>query len=187
MLSRIRRGVLAGAAALILGAGAFVAAPRPTVQAGAETTRVIELSNIERAKVGVGPLAYNPQLTQAAEWYSQILASTGCWSHYCPPVTDPVQRVETAGYVDWIAVGENLAAGSRSPEETVAAWMNSPTHRAALLNPDYTEVGVAVAYGGNYGIYWAQEFGSRQPPALQPLDQNWGWEDWNGDYWGWDY
>lgn len=175
MLTRIRRGVLAGAAALLLGAGALAAAPHPNASAGAETARVIELTNAERARVGLGPVTYNPSLTRAAEGYAGVLVSTGCWAHNCGPLPELYQRGEAAGYWGWSALGENLAAGSRSPEETVDAWMKSPTHRAAILNPDYTEVGVAVAYGGSYGIYWTQEFGARTVNLLQPVDEEWGW------------
>jgi len=67
-------------------------------------------------------------------------------------------RSQAAEYDYWI-VGENLAAGQRTPVEVVSAWMTSPCHRENVLNPAFTELGVAVRYGGTYGYYWVQEFG----------------------------
>jgi uncharacterized protein YkwD len=123
---------------------------------------VVELTNQERAKAGLGPLAISQQLTSAAQGYAEVLATSGCFAHTCGPVPDMVGRSERAGYHAWTTLGENIAAGQRSPEEVVKQWMDSPGHRTNILNPAFTEIGVGVANGkGPYGTYWAQEFGAR--------------------------
>ena len=136
--------------------------------------RVLELTNIERQNAGLSPLASSPQLGQAAQAYSQVLASGGCFAHTCGPVPDMAQRIEQAGYTGWTAVGENIAAGYQTPEAVVAGWMASPGHRANILNPQYTEIGIGLVTNGKmpYGTYWTQDFGTRPggaAPAFQPV------------------
>ena len=139
--------------------------------APAQTARVLELTNAERARAGLAPLTLNTQLTQAAQQYSEVLATDGCFAHTCGPVPDMTQRDAQAGYTGWTTVGENIAAGYPTPEAVVNGWMESPGHRANILNPDYRELGIGLASGGKYGAYWTQEFGSRPgvvtdtPPA----------------------
>ena len=123
--------------------------------------RVVELTNLERQQAGLAPLAPNPNLAQAAQGYADVLAFGDCFAHTCGPVPDFAQRLGDAGYAGWTALGENIAAGQPSPEDVVAAWMASPGHRANILNPAYTEIGVGAAVGGPYGRNWTQEFGAR--------------------------
>jgi uncharacterized protein YkwD len=59
-------------------------------------------------------------------------------------------------------IGENLAAGQTSPEQVVTQWMNSPGHRENMLQERFTEVGVGLREGGDYGLYWVLEFGYPQ-------------------------
>jgi uncharacterized protein YkwD len=129
--------------------------------AAPQATRVLELTNAERAKAGLPPLTLSTQLSQAAQQYSQVLATDACFAHTCGPVPEMIQRDAEAGYTGWTAVGENIAAGYPSPEAVVAGWMASPGHRANILNPDYHELGVGLAGGGKFGAYWTQEFGAR--------------------------
>lgn len=78
--------------------------------------------------------------------------------------TDPVtgstvgSRALQANYY-FKKVGENLAGGFTSPEETMTQWMDSPGHRANILDPDFIEMGASVRTGGSYRWYWVQEFG----------------------------
>jgi uncharacterized protein YkwD len=131
------------------------------------TARVFELTNSERQKAGLGPLALSAQLTNAAQNYSQVLATTGCFLHTCGPVPNFAERDAQAGYIDWTSIGENIAAGYPTPEAVVAGWMASPGHRANILSPNFTEVGIGLVSGsGKYGTYWAQEFGSRPGAVL---------------------
>jgi uncharacterized protein YkwD len=154
---------------ILLGAGqtAVAAAPPPTAPVAATGTlsdeqmllQVVVLTNVERAAAGVAPLSGNPQLTLAAQSYADVMADTGCFGHGCGPVPTLSGRATAAGDARWGFLGENVAAGQPTPERAVAAWMASPTHRANLLNPEFTLLGVGQARGGVYGTYWTQEFG----------------------------
>jgi uncharacterized protein YkwD len=141
--------------------------PFPALAGGAPdnaavaTARVLELTNAERQRAGLAPLVLSPQLSQAAQRYSEVLSTDGCFGHTCGPVPEMVQRVSQAGYDGWTNVGENIAAGYPSPEAVVAGWMASPGHRENILSPAYHEIGLGLAGGGQLGAYWTQEFGSR--------------------------
>lgn len=168
----MRKGWRLGAvAAIVFSAGALV---RPT-EAADPAARVIELTNHERARAGLAPLTYNPNLTLSAQTYAQVLAAGPCFGHTCGPIPYVVDRDEAAGYYDWLTVGENLAAGDWSPEQVVGAWMASPSHRANLLNPSFQEIGVGVAYGGAYGSYWTQEFGARSATPVYAWGPAYDW------------
>ena len=124
------------------------------------TARVVALTNAERAAVGVPPVAGDPQLTVAAQRYAEVMAETACVGHACGPVPKLGDRAVAAGDTRWGFLGENVAAGQPTPERVIAAWMASPTHRAVLLNPEFTLLGVGRTTGGTYGTYWTQEFGA---------------------------
>ena len=158
-LSRFRRsGFLALLAAAALALAPLLFQPAPTAQAATSTTRVIELVNGYRARAGLAPLRYNANLTWAAQSYAQVLASGYCFGHYCGRVPSIAARIQYAGYpVRW-TYGENIAAGSWTPEGVVAMWMASPGHRANIYNPYFREIGVGVTFGGPYGVYWTQVF-----------------------------
>ena len=72
--------------------------------------------------------------------------------------TELRDRAEEFGY-EFQVIGENLAAGQATPAQAMNDWMNSPGHRANILNADFTELGVGIRTGGTYGTYWVQEFG----------------------------
>lgn len=139
----------------------------------ASVSRVLELTNMERQRAGVAPLTLSSELTAAAQSYSQVLAETGCFAHTCGPVPNFTDRIGQAGYVDLTAAAENIGAGYPTPESVVDGWMNSAGHRANLLSPSYSEIGIGVATGGGqYGIFWTQDFGNRHfaapPRAPEP-------------------
>jgi uncharacterized protein YkwD len=136
----------------------------------ASVMRVLELTNIERTKVGLPPLTVSIELTAAAQSYSVVLAESGCFAHTCGRVPDFVDRLDQAGYTDLMTAGENIAAGYRTPEAVVEGWMNSAGHRANMLSPKYSEIGIGVATGGGrYGIFWTQDFGTRR---FSPFDSS---------------
>ena len=140
---------------------ASVAATEPADD-GAFAERVVELTNAEREHAGLPPLELNAQLQDAAQAYSEVLASSGCFEHTCGPVPNFADRDGQAGYSDWTSLGENIAEGYPTPEAVVAGWMASPGHGANILSADFTEIGVGIAGGyGTFGTYWTEEFGSR--------------------------
>jgi uncharacterized protein YkwD len=154
---------------LVVQTGTVAAAPP---QNDSLIARVMELTNLERQKAGLGPLALSSELSGAAQDYSQVLASTGCFEHTCGAVPNFADRAARSGYTGWTALAENIAAGYPTPDAVVSGWMNSPGHRPNILSPNYTEIGVGVVNGGGkFGTYWAEEFGARPGVAAPaPID-----------------
>jgi uncharacterized protein YkwD len=125
-------------------------------------TGVVDLTNAERVKAGAQPLTVNNKLNQAAMAKAQDLFAKQYFEHISPTGKGPSDLAHSAGY-EYILIGENLALGNfKDDQELINAWMNSPGHRANILNPRYTEIGVAVLKGTYKGeTTWmaVQEFG----------------------------
>ena len=156
-------------ARLLLGLLLLLSTALPTI-AFAEASpegQVLDLVNAERARTGLPALRLSPQLTASAEAYALTMAEGSFVAHVGPDGSTLVTRNEAAGYANWTFLEENLAAGFATPEAVVAAWMNSPSHREALLSPRVYETGVGYVYraGSAHGHYWAQEFGARNEPT----------------------
>lgn len=122
------------------------------------TSEVISLTNAERAAAGLRPLAGDPRLASAAQAHSADMVARGFYSHTSPEGGQPWDRAAAAGCTHR-GIGENIACGQRSPAEVVQGWMNSPGHRANILKPDFTHIGIGFAGGGRRGTYWTQLFG----------------------------
>ena len=92
------------------------------------------------------------------------MASHGKLSHAGSDGSTHAERATRAGY-RWRVVGENIAAGQPNAEQVVAGWLKSAGHCANLMDPDFSEMGVAFAAApqGGKGIYWAQMFGTPRP------------------------
>jgi uncharacterized protein YkwD len=121
--------------------------------------RVVDLVNEERVQNGLGPLTTNATLTRLAGDYACEMINGNYFEHVNPVTGSTVGSRALAANYYFKKVGENLAGGFTSPEETVAQWMDSPGHRANILDPDFIEMGAAVRTGGFYRWYWVQEFG----------------------------
>lgn len=119
--------------------------------------KVVELTNAERAKYGLKPLKFNQELAQVARLKSQDMAANNYFDHYSPTYGSPFEMMNQFG-IQYSYAGENIAAGQRTPEEVVQAWMNSPGHRANMLNEHFTQIGVGFVKGGAYQYYWTQMF-----------------------------
>ncbi|MFF7475259.1 CAP domain-containing protein [Streptomyces sp. NPDC008092] len=134
---------------------------RPLTQAELTRTRaeVADLTNRERTRAGLRPLAADPQLAAAAQAYSTDMATRDFYAHTSPEGTQPWDRAAAAGSRRR-TIGENIACGQRSAAEVVEGWMNSPGHRANILKPDFTHIGIGFAGGGRAGTYWTQLFGA---------------------------
>ncbi|MFJ8082170.1 CAP domain-containing protein [Streptomyces sp. NPDC096205] len=120
---------------------------------------VVALTNIERATAGLPPLAADPLLTRAAQAHSADMVARDFYAHTAPDGSRPWDRAAAAGAARR-SIGENIACGQRSPAEVVTGWMNSPGHRANILQPDFTHIGIGFAGGGRAGTYWTQLFGA---------------------------
>jgi len=116
---------------------------------------VVDLVNAERAKAGVGALAVLPSVEEAAQVRASELIIS--FSHTRPNGTSCFTVLSELG-VGYSASGENIAAGQKTPQAVMESWMNSSGHKANILNPDFTHIGVGYAEGGNYGTNWVQLF-----------------------------
>jgi uncharacterized protein YkwD len=127
--------------------------------------QVLDLTNSERTKAGLQPLRLNEKLNQAAQGHSQDMAMADYFSHTGANGSNAGDRAASAGYY-YSSLGENIAAGYITAEEVVQGWMNSPGHRANIMNAGYQELGVGYYYladdtgSVNYNYYWTQEFGT---------------------------
>ncbi|MFC6094260.1 CAP domain-containing protein [Saccharothrix lopnurensis] len=119
--------------------------------------RVVELTNAERAAQGCPALAADDRLAAAARAHSADMAARDYFDHVSQDGRSFVDRVKAAGYPSPGA--ENIAAGQRTAEAVVKGWMDSPGHRANILNCKLKALGAGMARGGSYGIYWTQNFG----------------------------
>ncbi|GHI09995.1 stress protein [Streptomyces cellostaticus] len=119
---------------------------------------VVALTNAERARAGLSALAADPPLATAAQAHCADMVARDFYAHTCPDGTQPWDRAAAAGSRR-STIGENIACGQRSPAEVVEGWMNSPGHRANILTPEFTHIGVGFTGGGRAGTYWAQLFG----------------------------
>ena len=115
------------------------------------------LINIERANHGLAPLQLSSELSRVAESHSQDMASKDYFSHTSPEGLSPFDRIKGAG-ISYGAAAENIAAGQKTAESVVKAWMNSDGHRKNILNANYKKTGIGVVNGGSYGIYHTQLF-----------------------------
>ena len=120
---------------------------------------VVRLVNVERSKEGLSPLGTFDSLTQAAQIRAPEVGVL--FSHDRPDGTSCFTALDQTGAkkgaYTW---GENIAAGNATAAETVAQWMNSPGHRANILNPKYTHIGVGYCYDATstYRHNWVQMF-----------------------------
>ncbi|MFG3137438.1 sigma-70 family RNA polymerase sigma factor [Streptomyces sp. NPDC048211] len=132
------------------------AAPPAPVSTAAQ---VVALVNKERGAAGCGPLTEDTQLTDAAQRHSDDMAARDFFEHTNPDGADPGQRVTAAGY-RWSTYGENIARGQQTPEAVMESWMNSPGHRANILNCDFKDIGIGIHQGPG-GPWWTQDFGAK--------------------------
>jgi uncharacterized protein YkwD len=89
------------------------------------------------------------------------MATNNYFSHNSQNGKTPFQRMTEAGY-HWSMAAENIAAGQKTPQAVVTAWMNSQGHRENILNCGLKQIGVGYATSSTsrYGTYWTQDFGT---------------------------
>ncbi|HUC90239.1 MAG TPA: CAP domain-containing protein [Patescibacteria group bacterium] len=106
-------------------------------------------TNNQRVSNGLGSLAINGQLNQAAQAKANDMVARDYWSHNTPDGNSPWVFITNAGY-NYQTAGENLAYGFSDSDATITAWMNSAEHRANILNSSYKDVGFGIANSENY-------------------------------------
>lgn len=123
---------------------------------------LINLANYDRKDTELLPLNVNPLLSLAAENKAKDMARRGYFSHNTPEGILPWHWIKEAGY-DYLYAGENLAVNFDDSKDVEQAWMNSPTHKANILNYNFTDIGIGMATGtwnGKEAIFVVQMFGS---------------------------
>ncbi|MDJ0464020.1 sigma-70 family RNA polymerase sigma factor [Streptomyces sp. H27-C3] len=137
--------------------------PRPSAQPGAAPSsfaqQVTALVNTERGKKGCGRVSQNSRLDTAGQRHSEDMAARDYFDHTSPDGRDPGDRVTAAGYT-WTTYGENIARGQKTPASVMQGWMDSPGHRANILNCSFKEIGLGV-HDASGGPWWTQVFGAR--------------------------
>lgn len=128
--------------------------PAPDASVRAYEQEVIRLVNAERAKAGLHALAEDWELSRVARYKSRDMHDLSYFSHTSPTYGSPFEMMKAFG-IRYRTAGENIAMGYRTPAAVVEGWMNSPGHRANILNASYTRIGVGYVADGNY---WTQHF-----------------------------
>jgi uncharacterized protein YkwD len=118
--------------------------------------KMLVMVNEERQKVGLKRLNFDPEMLEVARAHSRDMFARGFFSHITPEGSSPFDRMRKAG-VRFLAAGENLALG-QTLNICHRGLMNSPGHRANILNPAFGRVGIGILDGGFYGLMITQNF-----------------------------
>ena len=163
-MNRIKKIVFAAlAAAALTGAAGAVHLDRPVqgsssvsagIQSSSAVSEVIRLTNSARSQNGYAALVEDGALSEAAAVRAREIVRS--FSHTRPSGASFSSALSESG-VSYLRAGENIASGQKSASEVVNAWMNSPGHRANILNSSYSRIGSAsVNIDGT--LYWVQLF-----------------------------
>ncbi len=134
--------------------GDVITIPSTDATVSSYEKEVIRLVNKERTSRSLPALSEDWQLSRVARYKSQDMKDRSYFSHTSPTYGSPFEMMKNFG-ISYRSAGENIAKGQRTPAEVVNDWMNSPGHRANILNSSYTHIGVGYVKDGNY---WTQMF-----------------------------
>lgn len=115
---------------------------------------VVRLVNEIRRERGLNELTYDWELSRVARYKSEDMRRNGYFSHTSPTYGSPFQMMKSFG-INYRSAAENIAKGYATPKAVVDGWMNSSGHRANILNPSFTHIGVGYVSDGKY---WTQMF-----------------------------
>jgi len=124
----------------------FAFAPKNIFFADVVQSTLIQYTNEERESLGLSALKENPVLTEAAYLKAKDMLEKDYFAHYSPEGVSPWYWFKNVGYKYKIA-GENLAIGFLDSAEVNQAWLDSPSHKANIINPSFKEMGIAVLAG----------------------------------------
>lgn len=130
---------------------------KPSTDFSSYQQQVLDLVNAERAKRGISALTLDSSLSSVATKKSQDMVNKNYFDHTSPTYGSPFDMMKQFG-ISYRSAGENIAKGQKTPQEVVAAWMNSEGHRKNILNPNFTNLGVGIAKDSNKTTYWTQMF-----------------------------
>jgi hypothetical protein len=128
---------------------------------------IVEMTNQARIKDGLKPLNVNSELSAAAAAKAADMIKNGYFAHFSPTNISPWFWIKQNGY-NYKYAGENLAMNFSETAQVIDGWLNSPTHKANLLNVHYEDIGVAVLSGqvnGENRVVVVQMFGSPKIPT----------------------
>jgi uncharacterized protein YkwD len=184
--ARMSRGLLVTSAALLIAAALFTSpasartAQRPCAHAHSPVARtsrpalqraVVCLVNQQRSRRHLPRLRENQRLNRSAQGWTNEMVGHHFFSHG----SNFSGRITAVGF-DWQMVGENIAAGFRTPAAVVRGWMGSPGHCRNILTPSFLDLGVGVSRHGVPGSggpgTWTQDFGL--PMSAHAPSGNWG-------------
>lgn len=126
--------------------------------------QIVHQANADRERYGLPTLQVSQTLSQAALAKAQDMLSNNYFAHVSPNGTKPWFWFSSMGY-NYSFAGENLAVGYSDAAELQSSWMASPKHRANLLSPQYTEIGIGIVYRSEQPIV-VQFFGSEAGQLL---------------------
>ncbi len=155
------RDVYRSAAALIVAVSMSVGGVT-SASAASFNDEVVSAVNGHRAAAGQGPVQRDAALDAAAQTWAQSMSSTGVFAH------STSQWREARLAPGWSSHGENIAWGYSSASGVMQGWMNSPGHRANILNSSYTRMGTGYVASGNY---WVQIFAGYAADRVPQLTQ----------------
>jgi uncharacterized protein YkwD len=149
---------------------------RPTIT----SEEIISLTNAERVKANLKPLAVNEKLNESANLKAHDIIDKGYWEHTSPSGVEPWDWFNKIGY-KYQHAGENLAKDFYTSDRVMTSWMSSPKHRDNIVSPKFTEIGVAVVKGfldGQETTVVVQHFGTPEHyfPPDYPKETIDGWE-----------
>ncbi|WP_019424626.1 CAP domain-containing protein [Paenibacillus sp. OSY-SE] len=126
--------------------------PQQSANPSQSVQQVLDLVNQERTNAGLKPLSLNSSLSKMAMAKAQDMYNNNYFDHQSPTYGSPFDMMKAFG-ITYSSAGENIAKGQTSPAEVMNQWMNSPGHRANILNSSFTQIGIAY-----YNSEWVQEF-----------------------------
>ena len=143
----------------------FIYFPKSAFFADLTKTALTNFTNEARESLGIQALKENPKLEEAAYLKAKDMIEKDYFAHQSPNGISPWYWFKKAGY-DYKFAGENLAIGFLDSEEVYRAWLDSPSHKKNLLDPNYKEIGIAVLKGdfqGSETTVVVQLLGTSQP------------------------
>jgi uncharacterized protein YkwD len=143
------------------GGGGFTGEPAPTPPPRSQeeidlALEVLDLVNQERTSRGLDPLIGHAGADDAAYGHAYDMDARNFFDHINPTGESPGDRLDRHG-VSWSGAAENIARGQDTPADVMADWMSSAGHRANILDPSYTHLGVGVHVASG-GPWWVQNF-----------------------------
>ena len=134
----------------------------PAFSSAITAENIINLTNLSRESYKIPALRENVLLAHAAQAKADDMLAKGYFSHNTPDGKTPWDFIVATGY-NYISAGENLAVNFTEAESVEDAWMNSPGHKANIINKNFSEIGIGISsgqYQGHQAIFVVQMFGN---------------------------